>query len=60
MTRKTSRLAVVGAEDEPLGFADELDGVKRLAWAIGAAADGIPGQEPFANRSTRMFWATAT
>jgi hypothetical protein len=46
MTRKLSTLAAVVDSDEPLAIADELNEIKRIAWAIAAAADGVPSQEP--------------
>jgi hypothetical protein len=52
MTRKLSTLAAVVDSGEPLDIvdlvdlADLADEIKRLAWAIATAADGIPSQEP--------------
>jgi hypothetical protein len=48
MTR-TSTLAAVVDSDESLdivNLADLADEIKRLAWAIATAADGVPSQEP--------------
>jgi len=44
--RKLSTIAAVVDTDAPLNIRDGLDEIKRLAWAIAAAADGIPSQEP--------------
>jgi hypothetical protein len=33
-------------KNEPLHIADGLSEIRRLSWAIAAAADGVPSQEP--------------
>jgi cytochrome c1 len=40
MTRK------MPTENELLTIADEVNEIKRIAWCLASAADGVPSQEP--------------